>query len=332
MTDGAMTSPAKTENGPAKRQGRGNVARFLPLVISIALLVWLLWGFQSYALLWRADKLVLAAALALSLGVIWFWGAYKWRAVLRLSGIEWRYREVLWVWIGLGPATLFMPFQTGIIAQAILLRNARRIPAAAAFENIGYDRFLNLAATCGLIVLGAGLGYAVALPQFTRAIVAGAALLLLLFLLDPLIFRGLGLIKFVRRFSRLAVSRELAKQKIRLLFLALIYQSCEIAVMYLACLSLGVAVPVRALLNVYPIIMLLSYVPVSFHGFGTREALVVLLLSDVLRFDQAISASLIVDAISYVAPALFGLFALPRTLRLLVARPKPAQNAPTIGG
>ena len=64
----------------------------------------------------------------------------------------------------------------------------------------------------------------------------------------------------------------------------------------------------------YPIILLVSYAPVTFHGFGAREGLIVVMMGAYFPCNQEGVA--IRPLLDLLIPALFGLVALRRNLGL----------------
>ena len=292
------------------------VAGVLPILVSVVLLAILLFRVENLGVLLEIRRPYLPLALAASLTINVFFGAYKWRRVIALSGIRTGYWEIWRIWVGLYPITFLMPFQSGHVLYAIALKKAKNVSYFAAFESVGYDKYLNVVATVALIAVG----QFVIDPDHVLArrwIMAGALAVVAFYLLDFRILRALSRFEFVRRNSRLVGAKQGPVAKLVLLGLAMIYQSSDLISMYLAFLMLGATAPPQVILGVYPIIVLLSYVPVTFSGFGAREGLIALWMSRHLGYDQAIATGLLIDFLEYLAPALFGLVAFHHVYRLL---------------
>lgn len=324
----AASQPA----GNAPRRGR-RVFRFVPLVVSVGLLVAIAWGFDGWHLLAAADVPVLLLALLASLTLNTTVGAFKWWRVARLSGIPATFEAMWTLWNGLAPIAAVTPFQSGHALYVVGLRNDQHIPWFQALECVVYDKGLSLVATFALIAVGQ-LVLPASHPLSHPLILAGAAAVVLAFFADRLLFRLLGRVHAFRRHSTLLHDPVSLRHKFWLLPLAMLYQSSDTITMVLACHALGLDVPLGLLLGAFPLILLLTYVPVSVSGFGVRESLIVFFLAGSLSQDEALSAGLLVAVVEYVAPALFGVLVLPRVLPVLwrLRGPADAATAPDGAG
>lgn len=141
------------------------LSRILPLLFSIILLGYFLSQFKGYDLFFRISLPYFALALLISLVLNAFFGAYKWRSVMRLSDIQLSYWETWKLWVGLYPITFVMPFHAGHLLHAIALKKMKDINYFEAIESVGYDKYLNVVATFCLI----GIGWLVAKPLHAMA-------------------------------------------------------------------------------------------------------------------------------------------------------------------
>jgi uncharacterized membrane protein YbhN (UPF0104 family) len=87
-------------------------------------------------------------------------------------------------------------------------------------------------------------------------------------------------------------------------------------------MCLGVSISFFQALAVFPIVLLLSYVPITFSGFGAREAFIAFFMAHLLTYDQSIASGLLVDFTEYIAPALFGLVFFHQLVKVLSADKK----------
>jgi hypothetical protein len=295
---------------------RARLRRHAPLLVSVALLTALLSRFRDYGLLLRLNPWWLALALAQSLAVNFFVGARKWQLVMRQSAIEVGYGETLGVWTGLYPLTFFMPFQSGHVLYAVALKRMKALPWFAAIESVVYDRCLTLVGAFAF--LGVGQAFLERGDPFSNAwIAAGAAAVVALFFMDDRVLARLGRFGWLRGRSRLAEARPTLAAKLRLLALAVAYQGTDVLGMALILRAMDCDVPAAAILGVFPLVLLLSYAPISFHGIGVREGLIALLMARWLDFDQAIAVGLLISFVECLAPALAGLAAVGPAWRAL---------------
>jgi uncharacterized membrane protein YbhN (UPF0104 family) len=320
--DGAPKSDGR--NAPA---GSRRFFRVVQVLFSAGLLIALLSRVQGWDLLRRADPAMLALALVLSLATNAALGAFKWRYVLAGFGFSAGYRETWRLWVGLYPATFFMPFQTGHALYAIAVARARNVGAVRAVEGAAYDKYLNLIAACAWIAAGL-LAYRSPAVTGRTWILAASLGALVFYVVDGRAFRLLARVGFLRDRSRLATRPFPPRRKAAMFVLAAVYQGSDIVSMFLACRALGIAVDPLALLGIFPVVTLLAYAPVTFSGFGAREGLTVLLLGSFLTYDQAIAAGLVVGFLEYVAPAALGLPWLPHLLAVIRDGPRDVPADP----
>jgi hypothetical protein len=295
----------------AKRLGR-----YVPLLVSVTLIGVIVARFEGGSLVTEMNVGVLLLGLAMALFLDTTWGAFKWWLVITWAGVEARFVEIWRLWVGLLPATFFAPFQSGHLLYGIALRNARGLSTFKAFEIVAYDKWSTLVGTFALIAVGQAV-----IPSDHFAahplVLIGAVGVVGLFLVDQVVFGFLGRFRFFSEASTLLHHPFTLRRKVCLLLLATVYQSSDVVSMAVSCWALGLDVPIEMVVGVFPIILLLTYVPISVSGFGVRENLIVLFFGGVLTFEQAISTGFGVDFLEYVAPAFFGVIALPVTLRTL---------------
>ena len=306
------------------RSLREKVTSVIPLLISLLVLAALLTFFRGYDLLAQVNLPLLFLALAISFAINGFLGTHKWRTVISLSGIHTGFWELWRIWVGLFPMTFFMPFQTGHALYAVALKKAKRLNWVQALETVGYDKYLSLVGTFCLIALG----QSVIDPDHVLAndwILLGSLGVLVFYLLDDYALRLMSKFAFFRERSKLVHRQCGLGKKLYLLALGTLYQSSDLISFYLACRCLGIEVAPLALLGVFPVILLLTYVPITFSGIGAREGLIVLFMSVYLNYDQALAAGLLVDFLEYLAPSLIGLLCLRHLLRIFAMRSEPEE-------
>lgn len=296
--------------------GNRGPLRFLPAAITIALCALIAHRFDGYDLLARVELPYLFAALAIALVLDTTVGAFKWWRVTLACDIPARFAEIWHLWVGLIPAVFFAPFQSGHLLYALALKNHKQLTTFAALECVAYDKALTLVGTVVLVALGQLI--APADHPFHHPLIALACLgLLAAFLGKRVLLRYARRIPVVERHSRLLQRPVAPTRELGLVALATVYQSSDLLAAYLACRGLGLPMEPEVLFGVFPLVLLLSYLPVSISGLGVRENLLAVVLATSLTYDQAVAAGLFVDLTEYVWPALLGLPWLPRVLRTL---------------
>lgn len=319
------------ENDPRsdlkKSSAFSKVKSAIPFVISAALLIALLSYFKGYALLVHVQPGYVILAVFLSMISNGLLGAFKWQQVMALSNIHLSYKKVLKLWTGLLSVTFFMPFQSGHLLYAVALKKSENLGYVESFESVVYDKYLTLIGTFALMAIGQAVIDSTAIGA-SPWILIGASAVCLFFFFDRYALLAFSRFAFFKKRSRLIHSECPPWKKLWLLMVAIVYQSSDMVSFYLACKGLGIDMDVKTVVGVYPIILLLSYIPITFSGIGAREGLITLFMGRVLTYDQSIAAGLLVDFYEYLAPAIIGLVCLRPVLKLFGKRRGKAANLP----
>jgi len=217
-------------------------------------------------------------------------GIAKWRIVVNAAGGQLDYRTSAQCYTGGLFGTLFLPSIVGgdVVRLAVGLRRSPN-PAGVLAGNVA-DRFLDVAAQAGLVLLGLallpgalpGAIQAQMLKTFFYLGLGFTALLICALLLYRPLFGGRS-IRFLRRLARLrhalrAVSGAphrlvlgwMLGTAIQAAFLVLTEQLAE------AC---GLSLPLRDWFFAWPLAKLAAVLPLTQGGIGVREAALVGLLS-----------------------------------------------------
>jgi uncharacterized membrane protein YbhN (UPF0104 family) len=290
--------------------------KLVPYGITLVLLVGIALHSDGFSVASKARWDYLAAAIVLSLLLNVGLASVKLWALMRAFGLSIPLGRVVRMIMGLLPATFFMPFQSGHVLYAVALQGEEQVDTVAAIETIAFDKYLTLMGTFVLVFVGWCLlpsGHFLAQPWIPIAAAAGVATLWLGRPIRALIRR----VRFLRDRSMM-VERSLGTpRKLGLLAMATVYQASDVATMWFACRALGIEIDALLLVGVFPVVLLLSYLPVTISGLGIREPLVAMFYAGTLTRGQGIGAGLLIDLVEYVVPALFGILALPALLRAL---------------
>jgi hypothetical protein len=297
------------------------------VALTVALLV-VVWGLSDgLAALELAQWPWLGVAVVFSIILNGLLGAHKWARSIALLGMEVP-RRVIWrLWIGLLPVTFFAPFQSGHALYGVALWRATGTHPLRAAECVVYDKVATLVGSCLLVAIGQTLLPASS-PAWNPLIALGCAAVVVLFLWDSALRRLLERAPLIRAHSTFATAGVSLRGRIELLILAAVYQSSDVITGILAARALGLDVDLWVVAGAMPLVMLLSYVPITISGFGARDLLAVVLLADVMGAEPATAIGFVINVVEYVVPALFGLVALRATVRVLRSAAPPAAVAP----
>jgi len=217
-------------------------------------------------------------------------GIAKWRMVVNAAGGKLDYRTSAQCYTGGLFGTLFLPSIIGgdVVRLAVGLRRSPN-PAGVLAGNVA-DRFLDVAAQGGLVLLGLAL-LPGALPTPIRAQtqkallyvgVGFAALLLCTLLLYRPLFGGRS-IRFRRWLARLRYAlRAVSRAPHRLLLGWILGTGIQTAFLVLTAQlaeACGLVLPLRDWFFAWPLAKLAAVLPLTQGGIGVREAALVGLLS-----------------------------------------------------
>jgi glycosyltransferase 2 family protein len=219
-------------------------------------------------------------------------GVAKWRMVVNAAGAELDFATSAQCYFGGLFGTLFLPSIVGgdVVRLAVGLQRSPR-PAAVLTGNV-VDRFLDVMAQAGLVLLGLLL-----IPELdlvpddvehkVRGALPGVAcglivLLGLLWLLRKRILGGRS-VRFRRRLARLRHALRSVSKSPRVLALGWLAGTCvQLAFLMLTvhlAVTCGLTLPLRAWLFAWPLAKVAAVLPLTQGGIGVREAALVALLS-----------------------------------------------------
>lgn len=219
-------------------------------------------------------------------------GVGKWRMVVNAAGAELDFATSAQCYFGGLFATLFLPSIVGgdVVRLAVGLKRSPR-PAAVLTGNL-VDRFLDVTAQAGLVLLGVLLIPELdlvpdelegRLESFFFVLTAGVVLLLIVvFRLRKRILAGRSM-RFRRRLARLRHAlRAMSRRPSVLVFGWLLGTGIQAAFLMLTAqlaVYCGLTLQLRAWLFAWPLAKLAAVLPLTQGGIGVREAALVALLA-----------------------------------------------------
>jgi uncharacterized protein (TIRG00374 family) len=282
-----MIGPHQAEN--RRRDWLITLARWLAALIVLAILI----HFLPFRPLREAvQRVPLSRFVAILLGYLLAHsiGVAKWRMVVNAAGARLDYPTSAQCYCGGVFGTLFLPSIIGgdVVRLAVGLRRSPN-PAAVLAGNV-LDRFLDVSAQAGLVLLGILLlpGSLPSTLQFRarNALSLFAAIFIVLVVLVFLSYRRAlrgRSVHFRRRLARLrhALRSGWRRPNVLLLgwVLATVIQSSFLVLTALMATYCGLFLPLRIWFFAWPLAKLSALLPLTQGGIGVREATLVALLS-----------------------------------------------------
>ena len=219
-------------------------------------------------------------------------GVGKWRMVVNAAGAQLDFATSAQCYFGGLFGTLFLPSIVGgdVVRLAVGIRRSPR-PAAVLTGNL-VDRFLDVTAQAGLVLLGVLLVPELDLVPdewedrleigFLALAAAVILLLIVVYRLRKRIFAGRSM-RFRRRLARLRHALRAVSKRPKVLVLGWLLGTCIQAAFLMLTAQLavycGLTLPLRAWLFAWPLAKLAAVLPLTQGGIGVREAALVVLLA-----------------------------------------------------
>ena len=294
--------------------GRERLRIYLSIFLCV-LIIYLLFrriDFYKFASVFKEINVyVIYLAILVSLVSIGL-GAYKWQILLKIMQCDVPFREILFISLGNAPLRLVLPLKTGALALAGYLKKYKGFPFTNGASSIMLDKVYNLLATVFFMPLGL-MFFDFPVPYR----ILGWLLFLLIFyivfyLFSPLLRRFLNAIspKLGNLYEDVhhMVMNMTIKQKLYLFAFAVIFQGLTVMTTYLIFRALNISVPFYWLLLFVPLIILITHIPITVFGLGTREAAVLFFYSRFASTEPLLSAGILMSLIKYILIAFLGCF------------------------
>jgi len=305
--------------------GRGSRGARLRWLIAAALTAAVLLGLAAFvdlaevtARLAEAEPVTLAVALGLMFASRFVVDAVRWRLALAGLGCRLGFAEALLLQASSIPLRLVTPAKSGVLVSAFYLQRRHELPVARALSSVLLEKCHNLVAYVGLVALlplaGAVSGdWALTVP--TGWLVAGSAALIagasLGWALRERVLARLGpraekLTQLVSAFWEIGPAGQLV-----LFALTALGMGLEFVEFHLLFQAVGVHLPLTALTYGLAVSILISNLPLTLGGVGTREAAALVLFAPLADAEGILAAMALLYAAHLLLPAALGALSLP---------------------
>ena len=280
----------------------------LDLEATLATLAGVQWGYLLLAL----------AASPLLFGL----KAWRWQVLLKMQGIAYRFVDAFLAFMAGVFLGLVTPGRLGEMGKALYLKQDVDLPLSEGLASVLMDRLFDLYT---ILVLGsAGLIWFRLLPPWTLAVIIagtlGALLLPLALLSERLADSGMRLVTAlpyarrhqsqlagaIARFQR-ALRPLLTPRLVVPLLLTLVAYALYFVQAKLLAIALGLDIDLPYLAVCLSIAGVITLLPISFAGLGTRDAILIALFLPLgVAPEEAVAFSILFFLVSYVAGGIIG--------------------------
>lgn len=266
----------------------------------------------------RIDYILIVFSLAIPVILVKSW---RWQYLLKMQDVDYSLKNAFTAYLSSGYLGIITPGKIGEFAKAFYLKEDEGISIGKAFSSVFTDRLLDLIVLLIVGVTGIlcfSLEQDIVLPALL--ILMSVMAVLIIFLnkrLRDKLFHFTKLFPFIRTYKTQieiyynnffnAIDdfkniKMLIPIAASLLAYFIFYCSC-----YLMVLSLGIQISFSNIIFCISIANIISLIPISISGIGTRDATLILLFSFLgLNKEVAMSFSIIFLAILYLSIGIFG--------------------------
>jgi uncharacterized protein (TIRG00374 family) len=298
---------------------RAGWLRFAGLIL-LGFLIWKLDASSVYSAIQNTQPTFLAAAILLNIPQI-FTKALRWRYLMLAQGIQYNVASSVLAYFGSIFIGLLTPGRLGEFVKTVHVSRDCGIPAARAFSSVLVDRLFDLYA---LLLFGSAAIFSTAQQQSTALLFAEAALLLVLPIL-AILHRGtferlqafamktgkigkklFGEGSWLQELRLYLISLRLSHILIAIFFTALAY-AMFFSQCYLLARGMNLDVPFLTICFAVALGSLVTLIPISISGLGTREAVMIAYLGrHGVSAELSLGYSLLIFVTFYLAGGIMG--------------------------
>jgi len=233
--------------------------------------------------------------------------AYRWKLILKESGILISLKESLLIKMGSNIFVDIFPVKTGEFFRMLYLRRLQKIPYSKSILSIGSEYLLNITALLcsiflgGIIYLGSHADFSL-LKSFSGC--------------NPVVFGALNIFgrlknrlnnKYYRLFRiSLKNAGKLMKKK-NILFYTFLFWIAELFNVYLLSIAIGISVPLYGIFLFMPIVIILGSTSITFAGLGIRETAIIFLFLKFASAEALFSLGLLYSFVESLFPMFISL-------------------------
>lgn len=224
-----------------------------------------------------------------------------WRLILKSLGCRIPFKEALFIKMATAPIKNIMPLRSGELIRAVYLKKKYNFPLFKGIYSIAIEYALKLFILFVFVLFGYVLfkGISHNLVFFSLLIISIS--LLLIYFLYKRRYSLRGFFKVPRQISL----REMA---VILFFYSVIIQGGELINFSLLSQAVNVDTSLQSIVIFASLVVIISALPITIMGLGTRESAVVFFFSKYATFDKLLALGILFSFVESLFPLVICLF------------------------
>lgn len=221
----------------------------------------------------------------------------KWKLVLDYIKCNISFKEAFFIHVSALPISYIMPFKSGDLIKSLYLKRQNELSFKKATSTLVFDNAMDLFT----LLLFTFLAFILLSVQLPYLLYFGFSVMAFALVCVIIIAKKLPS-DFFYSFKVISLNRTLFVFTLSIIGFFLSFIS-----VYFTFLSINVTIPFLEIMFYFPIITLITMIPVTVSGFGTREAATVVFLSNYAAPEILLSAGILRSLIIVVLPSLASL-------------------------
>ncbi len=247
-----------------------------------------------------------------------------WRQILKCLGFNITFNESLFIRTASYPFKVLLPLKSGEFLKIFYLKKQKKIPLLEGQSSVIFNIILNFLTLFSISLIGLIF---INIRIFNIPLILLISLIfafIILVFLKPIKNLILKLIKNLNKkiyncVLKLFMFFYIKKGKqFYLLLYSLTIQLTILLNYFLIANSLSLDIPLYRMIILFPLIIIITFIPITVSGFGLREALVIILFSEFASIEKLLSWGIMISLIDYLVPAIFGLFFVKKFLNKIM--------------
>ncbi len=245
-----------------------------------------------------------------------FLSSDKWRRILHVFGRDITLKEAIFMKMGSDPIISILPMRAGELTRVVYLRQWHNFSFLKGFSSIFFELGLNFLAVLFFI----SVGHLILNFSLISIISYICFLSLILFITRKILFklrmkeelinsiRGsrINIYNYLREI--IYVYNKIGNRRLLTLFIySTVFIASELANFYILSEGLDLSIPYPLVFIFIPLTTVITSLPITLFGLGTREAAIIFFFSKYGSLKQLLSLGILYSSVEYLLPVVISL-------------------------